>query len=237
MSTLSLLYNKKYDINDQINIEIPTVGEIIENEDDYYSAISLITATPYDMMAQLDDAGIDFTQINDYELFLLVFSSLKAQDTSRIFGELDLTKFEITINQENDMVVLRDEESDIIIDRAIHERICYAIRKIHYLKKNNRKPANNAAKKYMIERARAKMRRRNRAEESQLESLIIALVNTEQFSYGFEEVKNLTIYQFNSSVRQIIKKIDFDNKMRGIYAGTIKAADLGQDELNWLSQK
>lgn len=83
-----------------------------------------------------------------------------------------------------------------------------------------------------------KMRRRkNRVEDSQLEDLIVAMVNTEQFHYGFEDVLDLTIYQFNESVQQVIKKIDFDNKMHGIYAGTISAKDLNQNDLNWLSHK
>ena len=44
-------------------------------------------------------------------------------------------------------------------------------------------------------------------------------------------------YQFNESVRQIIKKIDYDNKMHGIYAGTVSAKDLSQDDWNWLTHK
>ena len=238
MAIQSLLYKRKYPINEFIQIEIPTVGEILEQEDTYYSMVSLITATPYDMMVQLDDMKIDFAEINDYELFVLMFQALKTRDTSLIFGTLDLNKFSVMVNPQNNTVVLRDPESGAMIDRNIHSLICQAIRKIHHLKRNNRKPANDAAKKYMIQRARTKMRRRkNRIEDSQLEELIVALVNTEQFHYDFDSVKSLTIYQFNESVQQVIKKIDFDNKMHGIYAGTISAKDMGQDELNWLTHK
>ena len=49
--------------------------------------------------------------------------------------------------------------------------------------------------------------------------------------------RELSIYQFNESVRQIIKKIDYDNKMHGIYAGTVSAKDLSQDDWNWLTHK
>ena len=90
----------------------------------------------------------------------------------------------------------------------------------------------------MLEKARKKMKRRqNRAEDSQLESLIIAMVNTEQFKYDFEGTLELSIYQFNESVRQIIKKVDYDNRMYGIYAGTVSAKDLSPDDLNWLTHK
>lgn len=238
MATINLLYKREYPINDAIKIVIPTVGEILEQEANYYNIISSITATPYDMMVQLDDIGIDFAEISDYELFLLLFSSLKHQDVSLVFQGLKLSRFETAVNSQNNMMVLRDPESGTVIDRGIYEQICQAIRTIHHLNRNNRKPANGAAKEYMIQRARKKMKRkRDGIETSQLEDLIVALVNTEQFHYGFEGVKDLTIYQFNESVQQVIKKIDFDNKMRGIYAGTISAKDLNQNDLNWLTHK
>ena len=237
MSTLNLLYQKQYAINDSIHIIIPTVGQIIDNEDAYYGMVSILTAMPIDFLAQLDDAGIDFDSINEYELFLLMFTGLKTQDTSLIFGDLDLTKFKMAVNEENDTVVLLDKENDIVIDRAIHGQIAAVLRKIHHLEKNNRKPANQEAKEYMLKRAREKMRRKSRKEDSQLESLIIAMVNTEQYKYDFEGTKELSIYQFNESVRQVIKKVDYDKRMIGVYAGTIDAKELSQDDLNWLIHK
>lgn len=238
MPTLNLLYQKQYAVNDSIQIIIPTVGEIIDNEDDYYSLVSILTAMPIDLMVQLDDAGIDFTKINEYELFLLMFPGLRAQDTHLIFGTLDLKNFEPAVNPKNKMVVLRDEKNDITIDRAIHGQIAGVLRKIHHLEKNRRKPANQDAKEYMLKRARDKMRRnKNRKQDSQLESLIIAMVNTEQYKYDFERTRELSIYQFNESVRQVIKKVDYDNRMYGVYTGTISPKDLSPDDLNWLTHK
>lgn len=78
-------------------------------------------------------------------------------------------------------------------------------------------------------------RNKNKTQESQLEPLIIALVNTEQYKYDFEGTRELSIYQFNESIRQIIHKVDYDNRMYGIYAGTVNAKELSQKELNWLA--
>lgn len=236
--TNNYLYKRTLRINDKINIYIPTVGEIIDNEDSYYNLISILTAMPIDFMVQLDDAGIDFTSINEYELFLLLFVGLQSQDTSLIFQDLDLTKFRFDENPENGMMTVFDEENGIRIDRAIHNQISTVLRKIHHFEKNRRKPANKEAKEYLLKRAREKLKRkRYRHEDSQLESLIIALVNTEQFKYNFEEVRELSIYQFNESVRQIVKKVDYDNRMYGIYAGTVNPKEFSQDDLNWLVHK
>ena len=241
MSTQNLLFQRQYKINDSISITIPTVGEILADEDAYYGLVSVLTAMPIDLMVQLDDAGIDFTKINEYELFLMMFSEIKSPevDTSLVFGGLNLSKFEMAVNEQNGNVVLFNKENGgIVIDRAIHGQIADVLRKIHHLEKNVRKPANDEARKFMIKRARDKMRRnKNRKFDSQLESLIVAMVNTEQYKYDFEGTRELSIYQFNESVRQVIKKVDYDNRMFGVYTGTISAKDLSQDELNWLIHK
>lgn len=239
MSTLNLLYQKHYAINDSIQITIPSVGEIIDYpEDDYYNLVFILTAMPVDMMVTLDDAGIDYTSIDEYKLFLLMFPCLREQDTHLIFGNLNLNGFEPFINTQNKMVVLRDEKNGITIDRNIHGQIAGALRKIHHLEKNHRKPANKEAKEYMLKRAREKTRRnKDRKQESQLESLIIAMVNTEQYKYDFESTRKLSIYQFNESVRQVMKKVDYDNRMHGVYTGTINPKDLSPDDLNWLTHK
>lgn len=236
--TDNLLFKQLVPINTKLNIYVPTVGEILEDEDSYYSLVSLLTAMPVDLMVQLFDAGIDFAEINEYDLFLLLFPGIKASDTRLVFGDLDLGNFVMAQNNQNDMVVLWDEKNDIVIDRAIHGQIASTLRKIHHLEKNMRKPANEDGKKYMIKRAREKQKRqKNRLQDSQLESLIVAMVNAPQYKYDFEGTRGLSIYQFNESVRQVIKKVDYDNKMFGVYTGNINAKDLSQDDLNWLSHK
>lgn len=231
-----LLYARSYPVNDKISIRIPTVGEILEDEARYNSILSCVISTPYDFMVYLDDMGIDFEKLTDYDLFLLLFPSLQATDTSILFGDLDLSKFSPAINEENGQVVLLNAEDDIVIDRGVHDLICQAIRKINHLEKINRRPGNSEAKKYMIERARIKLQRaaRRKKQSSELEKLIVALVNTEEFKYGYEGVLDLTIYQFRASVDQIIRKIHFNNTMIGVFAGTVKAKELPQDDLTWI---
>ena len=198
----------------------------------------MLTSDPIDMMAPLDEAGIDFTTINDYDLFLLLFTAMKEQDTSMIFGDLDLSEFNTAINEQNEMVVLYDERHNFVIDRGIQSKIALCLREIHGIERNTKAPANEEAKRYMIERARIKARRHKRKEaESQLEPLIVAMVNTEQFSYGYAEVRDLSIYQFNRSVRQIINKVEYEHRMHGVYSGTISIKDLNPKDLDWVSGK
>lgn len=230
-----LLYRHELPVNDKIKIVIPSVRDVLEHEEEYYNMVYMLTSSPYDMMVQLDDMGIDFTKIDDYELFTLMFCALQHEDTSLLFGDLDIKSFSPMVDTKNDCLVLRSNRDDITIDRSIHHMIASAIRRIHHLEHNHRTPANDAAREYILARERKKlMRKRRKQQRSQVEDLIVSLVNTEQFPYTFESVLDLTIYQFNESLRQVVKKIDFDNKIRAIYAGTISAKDINQDDLNWL---
>lgn len=238
MTGTCLLYGRSIPITEQISLAVPTVGEILDHEEDYYALVSMLTAMPIDFMVQLDDIGVDFTTINEYELFLILFNTIREMDTKLIFGDLDLSRFELAKHIESGMPVVYDEIDDIVIDRVVHTKIANALREMHHLEKDVRKPGNQEAKEYLLERARKKLKRRKkRREKSQLQQLIVAMVNTEQFKYDFSGVRELTIYQFNESVRQIQHKIDYDNKMHGIYAGTVDPKKINQDELNWLIHK
>ena len=238
MTGTCLLYDGSIPITEQIGIVIPTVGDILDHEDDYYALVSMLTAMPIDFMVQLDDMGVDFSTINEYQLFLILFGTIREMDTKLIFGDLDLSRFELAKHIESGMPVIYDEADDIVIDRVVHTKIANTLREIHHMEKDVRKPGNEDAKEYMLERARKKLKRRKkRKEKSQLQQMIVAMVNTEQFKYDFRGVRDLTIYQFNESVRQIQHKIDYDNKMHGIYAGTVDPKKINQEDLNWLIHK
>lgn len=239
MSTRKLLYADCIEINKFIKIKIPFVGDVEKYEDDYYGLVTMLTAMPIDLMLQLDDAGIDFSTINEYELFLMLFPQIKMMPKKiieMVFDDLNLDNFVYDVNKDNGNVILIDKEKNIIIDKLIYSKIANTLRFLHGLKKDSRKPGNQAAKDYLLERAKVKAKRnKNKEKESQIESLIIAMVNTEQFKYDFETVKNLSIYQFNKSVKQIIHKVEYDHRMYGVYAGTIDSKKLSQEDLSWLS--
>lgn len=232
-----LLYADKYKINDNISVKIPLVGEVLDNEDAYYGVVNSIVSTPYDYMVQLDDIGIDFTKITSFDLFCLLFGSLKTMDTSLVLGDLDLKKFETAVNNQNGEIVLRNEEDDIIIDRAIHGQMAACLRKILNIPRTEKTPGNEDARIYMLEKARKKQKRMSKQKkpESRLEDYIIALVNSADFPYDYESVRNITIYQFYESLRQIIHKVRYDKTMIGVYAGTVSVDKLPLDERSWIS--
>lgn len=235
----SLLKLSSIEILPNLSIRIPTVGEILEDEQQYYSLISSLTATPFQYMVQLDDIGVDFTQITDYQLFMMLFPSFARGDMSILFGDTDLSDVTVCQNPENDMLVLYSKKNNIIIDEFIYSQIADYIRKINSLKKENHKPGNDEAKEFRIKLERKRQKRNaKKPYESYLEKLVVALVNRPEFKYNFEQVEDLTIYQFNQSFEQIKTSINFDNTMVGVYAGTVDTSKIKDRScLSWLPIK
>lgn len=232
----SFLKQSSIPITPNLSIRIPTVGEVLEDEQHYYSLISSLTATPFQYMVQLDDIGVDFTQITDYQLFMMLFPPFAQGDMRILFGDMDLSDIRIHSNSENNMPVLYSPKNNLVIDEFIYNDLVDSIRKMNHLTKENRKPGNTEAKEFRIKLERKKQERNARKSyEPYLEKLVVALVNRPEFKYNFEQTEHLTIYQFSQSFEQIKTSINFDTTMIGVYAGTVDTSKIKDRScLSWL---
>lgn len=235
----NLLKVRNYKVNDKISVHVPTVDEIFDFGDQkYYSIVQTLVATPFDLMVELDDIGIDYETITDYQLFILMMESIAVNedDTSILFGDLNLKGFQEAVNPQNGEKVLWSKDNDIVIDQMIALEICNAIRKIHFWEAPIGRAGNAEAKRYLIERNRKKKKRlAKKPYKSFLESMIISLVNTEEFPYNYETVMELSLYKLNASWRQIQKKKHWEQTMNGVYFGTVDTTKINLEKINWLS--
>lgn len=241
MGSKSLLNKKSVQITDQITIRIPTVGEVLKNESNYFSLVSIMTSTPFQYMVQLDDIGIDYTKITDYQMFRLLFPIYAQNDTSIIFGDLCLSDLQEYYDESTNLTVLYGLESDVKIDEFVYSNMAKLMRQINSIKYERKKPKGEHTKKYLLEKERRhlknleRMRKKKEYEQSDFELMVIALVNNHNFKYDYESVMNLSIYNFYQSLRQIQHQIDFNNIMRGIYAGTVDSSKLtDRSVLSWI---
>lgn len=228
-------------ITENIYIRIPTVGEILKDEQSYYSIISTLTATPFQYMVQLDDIGIDYTQVSEYELFMMLFPMYAKSDLSIVFGDLNTSDYNIYTDNSNSTNIVYSPTNgiDYKIDEFVYIQLSDMLRKINNIEKAKHKPGNEEAKRYLLEKERKRQKRNARKPyESYLEKLVIALVNRPEFKYNYEETMNLSIYKFNQSFKQIQTSITFDTTMIGVYAGTVDTSKMKDKScLSWIPIK
>lgn len=237
----SLLNLDKVNVTETISLRIPTVGEILEDEQVYYSIVSSLTASPYQYMVQLDDMGVDYTQVTDYELFMMLFPMFAKSDLSIIFGDLYTSDYNVYVDNSNSTNILFSPTNglDYKIDEFVYTQLSDMLRKINNIEKVKTKPGNEEARRYFIEKERKRQKRNARKPyEPYLEKLVIALVNRPEFKYNYEETMNLSIYKFNQSFKQIQTSITFDNTMIGVYAGTVDTSKMKDKScLSWIPIK
>ena len=236
-----------YYINDKIIIRSPTLGEICDYGDNaYFSMIRTLTSTPTDMMWQLDDIGIDFTQIDNFTLFSQIICGktenmteekfqLNKKRTSIVLGDLNLFDFDLCTN-ENGEIVMYNKETDTLIDGYTYRLISEAIRKMHFLKENIAKPANESTRIILIEDARDEyLMQKNKTPSSYLLNLISTMINCPGFKYNHSEVWNMKINAFLDSVKRITKIQNAELLLQSGYSGFgINLKEIPNKQLDWL---
>ena len=93
---LTLYFGDDYKINDYIIIHHPTLQDIINmSEREYYGVVYTLCSIPSDMKSKLFDAGIDYEEISDFELFIMLTRGMTVEQTRPLLGDLDLSTFDV----------------------------------------------------------------------------------------------------------------------------------------------
>jgi len=232
----SLTISDEYKVNDKISLVIPTVEEILNDENNHYSIVSSLVATPYDYVVQLAENDIDYESISDFEFFTQIFRRVSMLNTSLIFKDLDLTKFELAISDVNNYFILYDKKNDIVIDQIVYTEIVSALKKIYMLKDVARKHIKKQSKFALL---RFFKMQQERAEEERLkkgpylEGLYISMLA----AGCTNEILSYNIYTFNRLAVSKQKFVSYNQVANGYYSGGIdgKKGKKILDSLDWMA--
>ena len=233
---LQLYIGDDYVINDNIKILQPTIKEIaIFGERNFFSVVHTLTAIPSDMKSQLWDMGLDWVELKDYELFMMLAPTLPMEKTSLLLGDIDLTKLKTFKMKENDNIVLADPETGIIIDEMIYIRIVNYLRKVFNLTPKVEKPANKATKKILIDEDRQKILLNK---DKEFKSYLLPMISALKVKQGYtkEYVLNMGYVEFMNDIARLRIIDNAEHLMNGIYAGTIDTKKINKNELNWMKE-
>lgn len=233
---LQLYFGDPYVINDNITIFQPTIGEIMKyGEKKYYSMVHTLTAIPSDMKSQLDDMGLDYEQVEDFQLFMMLVPTLPQESTSILFGDIDFSKLRPFRNPQNDLVVLADRETGLVIDMLLYEQIVNYLRKVHGLKKKVEHAANKRTKMILIDEDRRNIElNKNKPYKSFLTPMVSAV--KVRMGYTKDYVRNMGIVEFMDDVQRLQIINNADALLHGMYSGMIDTKKINKNEINWMRE-
>ena len=233
---LQLYFGDDYVINDYIKITQPLIGEVVDyGEAQYFSMVHTLTAIPSDMKSQLWDLGLDWTEMDDFELFMMLVQTLTPDKTSILFRDLDFSKLKPFKNNQNGDIVLADKETGIIIDKMIYLRIMSYLRKLHNITPKVEKAANKMTKKVLIEEDRQKILL---AKDKPFKSYLLPLISAIKVKQGYTKdyVRNMGLYEFFDDIARAQVINNADHLLSGAYSGMMDLKKVNKQEFNWMRE-
>lgn len=236
-------------INDYITVHQPTLREIVDfGAGEFMKTVHTLCSIPSDMKSFLyDDLHIDYSKISDFEYFGLISRPLTSNDTKLLFGEeLDFSKMKYaTVKSENKSyigipIIENDELIDFIkvMDEETYDILMKHLRGMFNITPKVEKYANSFTMKVLLKKSRQKREQSKfkKDDGAIFMPLIITLVNTEEFKYGYNEVYDLTITQFMASAEQVPHKKYAESLINASMSGFVDMSKMKnrKEAMNWM---
>lgn len=231
-------------ITDKIIMKVPTLGQICEfGDSNYFSFVQTFTATPMDenMIVFLTDIGIDFNNISNFELFMLLTRIMPKGSELLFDNNIDFFKFEPKTT--DDEIPYLENSDGVIINEGIYNLMLANMRAINNvpIPKITKVKDDPVQKQMAIEDARNQLESRKRKAMfkptgSALMPIISSMVNSTGFKHDEKTVFDMNIYTFWDSVNRIAAIKNADNLYHGLYSGCLdlKSNPSLKKEMDWM---
>lgn len=235
---LQAFVGEPFKVNDYLTIYQPTVEQIIQyGEHKYNALLGVFTSTPSDKMSELDDQGINFMEITDYELFIMslksVISQYTLEETSILFGNFDFSQLELCLNPQNDSWVFSNDQETIVIDELAYLKIASYLRTIHHIRENHDTALNEGTRKIMIMLDRDEKAKFARSGQSNIKQKIKMILRFSRYSCPLETIKQMPIGMFNESAIGSQIAISSFALIQGQYSGFCDVKKINKKLFDW----
>lgn len=233
---LRLYFGDPYVVNNYLTIYQPTIGDIIDyGEREYFSMINTLTAIPSEMKSSLWDSGLDWTQLTDFQLFMMLAPSLPQEKTKIVLGDIDLQRMKPVENLQNGEAVLRDPVTGAVIDELAYGTMHAYLCKLHNLTKKVEKAGNKFTKQVLIDEDRQK---REYSATQPYKSFLMPLISSIKVrqSYTKEYVRNMGLFEFFDDVNRAQIIVNTDALLSGAYSGMMDTSKIKKSQFNWMRE-
>lgn len=236
-----------------LRIRNPTINELetfckdrgIEGIESFYErGIQLLTAYPYDYMVMLSDMGLDFENVDKFELFiyLYIFSmNDKEFPLDSFFDFIFMNEYKFRFIEQDGAAVIADLEKGFVFTKKVHSGAHSVLSEIHGL--NDRSGdvqfGHKALKDEYIKKARKKLKKKQKRKKSAglISGKMIPLIKLYNGAISLDGIYDLNMYTMTALSKAGVNKEHYDNVMRGVYSGTVDAKKIDESVYRWYETK
>lgn len=247
---LQMFFGEPYvvDIKDTegtIILAPPTIGDIIElGEKRFYATLNIFTSNTTTFRLQLWEQGIDWNEISDFELFLMLIRGADSEVYKTFLPNIDLSKFGIFQKQKPDedtkTTILYNIEDKIEINEEVYFHISQYLRNIFNIFPDEKMTKDRIMKKWFIAKDKRELKnmaikkKKERNNDSNLLPLVSACCNHPGFKYKSSELKELNVFQFFDSVNRLQVYESTTALQKGMYSGFMDSSKLKAEDYNFM---
>lgn len=223
-----------------ITVSVPTMRTFIElGEKRFLQTINVFTTNTTEYRVVLWDAGIDWNEISDFDLFCMLYKQIDPEISQLIFKGIDFNDFELY--KRDDKVVLYNDKLNIEINEEVYQHIAQYLRIIFRITPSEKITKDKFLKEMYINKDRAeaenKKKKKDKDEQSgSIQPLISACVNHPGFKYKLQEVLDLGIYEFYDSVGRLNVYESTTAVLKGMYSGMVDGSKFKSEDFNFMKE-
>lgn len=225
-----------------ITVKQPTIGDIVElGEKRYYTTLNCFVTNTTGFRLQLWDQGIDWNNLSDFELFIMLVSTADPEIYHTFLPDVNFEKFGVFQKQIPDgepIKVLYDIENKIEINEQVYFHLSQYLRNVFNIFPEEKMTKDNTLKKWFIQKDRSAIEnakyKTSKDEDGGLLPLISACCNHPGFKYKSSELKQLGIFQFYDSVKRLQVYESTTALQKGMYSGFVDSKGIKAEDYNFM---
>lgn len=227
-----------------ITIHQPTIGDIVElGEQRFYATLNAFVTNTTAFRLQLWEQGMDWNTMSDFELFIMLISTVEKEVYQRFFPDLDFSHFGIfqknVPDSEDKVRVLYDTENKIEINEQVYFHISQYLRNVFNIFPEEKITKDAIMKRWFIEKDKRELRNKEakkklKDEDEGLLPLVSACCNHPGFKYKSRELKELNVFQFFDSVKRLQVYESSTAVQKGMMSGFVDSKGIDPESYNFM---
>lgn len=233
-------------LNDKtITLLQPTIGDIIHvGESKFYTTLNIFITNTTSYRLPLWEAGIDWNEFSDYNLFLMLYKSIDQEIADLLFENVNFSNYQLMNYSLNDdeKIVLYDPESEIIIDEEVYLHFSQYFREVFNIFPEEKVTKDKTLKQWFIDKDRRELDRKKQKEAkgdvavTSIQAVISSCVNHPGFKYKLQELRQVGVCEFYDSVKRLQIYEHTTALMKGMYSGFIDSSNIKPESYNFMKE-